>query len=493
MSPAEGTLTAEERVGQRNTRLLLVVVVTAILISVLNQTFVNVVVPDIRADYGATQGQTGWVITGYLLVFAVGIPLYGRIADLYSLSRTFALGLLLLAVGSLACALAPSLPLLVAGRILQAAGASAIPALGFAAVAKALPEGSRGTALGLLSSSVGAGAAIGPVLGGVVTGIAGWHALFFLTVLLAALLIPGALYALPGAADGGSAKPAGFLAAVRHFDVPGGLSLALSAGLALFGVTQGQVVGFSSPISWGSFVAAGLLAAFFGWRIRSASDPFVTPHLFRNGAFLAASVTGFFMMFANVGSYVLVPLLLSEVNGMSAIGIGLVLAPGALVVAVLSPIAGRLSDRFGPRALVRIGLIVFALSMFSLSAFAAGASAVAVAVGILGQSLGFAIVNSPNANAAAASLSRDESGVGLGIYQMLFFLGGGFGPAVAATFLAVRQGAGSGALNPLFAASSASFSDAFLLLTAASVIALVAATGLKRNIGKGGKGARVRR
>ena len=484
MSPAEGALTAEERVGQRSTRLLLIVVVTAILVSVLNQTFVNVVVPDIRQDYGVTQGQAGWVITGYLLVFAVGIPLYGRVADLYSLRSAFALGLALLAAGSLACALAPSLPLLVAGRILQAAGASAIPALGFASVAKALPEGSRGMALGLLSSSVGAGAAIGPVLGGVVTGIAGWHALFFLTVLLAALLIPGALYALPGVTDG-PGKPAGLLAAVRHFDVPGGLSLALAAGLALFGVTQGQVVGFSSPISWGSFVAAGLLAALFAGRIRTAPDPFVTPHLFRNGAFLAAAVTGFFMMFANVGSYVLVPLLLSEVNGLSATGIGLVLAPGALVVAVLSPVAGRLSDRFGPRVLVRVGLVIFALSMFSLSAFAAGASSVAVAIGILGQSVGFAIVNSPTANAAAASLSRDESGVGLGIYQMLFFLGGGFGPAVAATFLTIRQGTGSGALNPLFAASSAPFSDAFLLLTAAAVVALVSTSGLKRNIGKG--------
>ncbi|HKH10842.1 MAG TPA: MFS transporter [Rubrobacter sp.] len=489
MSSAGETTTTEERAGKRNTRLLLGVVVTAILISVLNQTFVNVVVPDIRQDYGATQGQAGWVITGYLLVFAVGIPLYGRVADLYSLRGTFALGLFLLAGGSLACALAPSLPLLVAGRILQAAGASAIPALGFASVAKALPEGSRGMALGLLSSSVGAGAAIGPVLGGVVTGLAGWHALFFLTVLLAALLIPGALYALPGVTDGGSRKPAGIVAAVQHFDVPGGLSLALSAGLTLFGVTQGQVVGFSSPISWGSFVAAGVLAALFAGRIRSASDPFVTPHLFRNGAFLAAAVTGFFMMFANVGSLVLVPLLLSEVNGLPATGIGLVLAPGALVVAVLSPVAGRLSDRFGPRALVRIGLVIFAVSMFSISAFAAGAPAVAVAVGILGQSLGFALVNSPNANAAAASLSRDESGVGLGIYQMLFFLGGGFGPAVAATFLAIRQGAEAGALNPLFAASSAPFSDAFLVLAIASVVALISASGLKRDIGKGDGGA----
>jgi MFS family permease len=250
-------------------------------------------------------------------------------------------------------------------------------------------------------------------------------------------------------------------------------------------VTQGQVAGFSSPISWGSFVAAGLLAAAFAWRIRAASDPFVTPHLFRNRAFLAAAVTGFFMMFANVGSYVLVPLLLSEVNGLSATGIGLVLAPGAVVVAVLSPVAGRLSDRFGPRTLVWVGLVIFALSMFYISAFAAGASAVAVAVGILGQSLGFALVNSPNTNAAAASLSRDESGVGLGIYQMLFFLGGGFGPAVAATFLAVRQGTGSGALNPLFASNSAPFSDAFLLLTASTIVSLIAASGLKKRIGKG--------
>lgn len=194
------------------------------------------------------------------------------------------------------------------------------------------------------------------------------------------------------------------------------------------------------------------------------------------------------MMFTYVGSLVLVPLLLSEVNGLSAAGIGLMLAPGALIVAVLSPLAGRLSDRFGPRTLVRVGLVVIGLSTFATSTFAAGASSVAVALGVVGLSVGFSMVQSPNINAVATSLSRDESGVGIGIYQMLFVLGGGFGPAVAATFLAARQGAGTEAINPLFIANSAPYSDAFLLLTAATVVALVAAFGLKENIGKGGKG-----
>ena len=471
---AEEAATTQER--PEGTRVLLAVVVTAILVSVLNQTFVNVVVPDIQNDYGVSQGQVGWVITGYLLVFAVGIPLYGRIADLYSLRLTFAVGLAVLALGSLFCALAPTLPLLVAGRIVQGIGASAIPALGFAAVAKSLPPGERGTALGLLSASVGAGAAIGPVLGGLIAGFLGWHVLFLLTVVLSGALIPGALYALPRASKTGRTS---FMDTLRRFDVPGGLSLALGAGFALLGVTEGQVSGFGSPASWGSFVLSVLLASFFVWRTRTASMPFVSPQLFRNRAFLSTAAVGFFMMFANLGSLILSPLLLSEENGLPAAGIGLALAPGALTVAVLSPLTGRLSDRFGPRALVRIGLVVMLVSTFAISAFAAGAPALWVSAGLWGLGLGFAAVNSPNANAATASLSPEESGVGLGIYQMIFFLGGGFGPAVAATFLAFRNVPETEALNPLYAFDAAAFSDAFLLVSAATIVAFVASFGLK--------------
>ncbi|MGH3146226.1 MAG: MFS transporter, partial [Rubrobacter sp.] len=374
-------------------------------------------------------------------------------------------------------ALAPTLLVLVAGRIVQAVGAAAIPALGFASVAKALPPGERGTALGLLSSSVGIGAAVGPVVGGAVAVLTDWQILFYATMVFALVLSPLALHVLPGAPEGVDA-PQGFLAAVHHFDVPGGLALALSAGLALFGVTQGQVIGFGSPASWGSFVVSAAAAAFFVRRIAVADEPFISPHLFGNRAFLATAGVGFFMMFCNVGSLVLSPLLLSEANGLSSGGIGLVLAPGAVAVAFLSPIAGRLSDRFGPRLLVRTGLATIALSTFFVATFAAGGSAVLVALGILGQGIGFAACNSPNANAATNVLSRAESGVGLGIYQLLFFLGGGFGTAIGATFLAFREEAGANSLNPLYTGAAAPYSDAFMLLSFTTVVALVISLGL---------------
>jgi DHA2 family metal-tetracycline-proton antiporter-like MFS transporter len=462
--------------GRVAVRPLLAIVLSAVFVSVMTQSLINVVVPVIGEDFGASEGQVGWVITGYLLVFAVGIPLYGRISDLYSLRRTFSLGLLGLAAGSVVCALAPNLPVLVAGRILQAAGSSAIPALGFAAIAGVLPPGRRGSALGLLSSSVGIGAAVGPIVGGLVAGFADWRILFYGTLFLALLLTIAAWRVLPDMALGGDATK------TRSFDLPGGLFLALASGLALFGVTQGQAAGFSSVSSWGSFLLAAFSAVLFAWRIRRADEPFVSPSLFQNRAFLAGASVGFFAMFANLAGLVLAPFLLSGVNGLSSIGIGIALVPGAIALALLSPLAGQLSDRIGARAPIYAGLLVMLLSVLFLSSFGAGASAILVAVGMLGLGTGFAAINSPTANATAATLSGGETGVGLGIYQMLFFLGGGFGPAIAGAFLAARRESGAGALNPLYSLEASSYSDAFLVIVVALLIAFAASFGLKARV-----------
>lgn len=125
-------------------RLLLFVVVSAVFVIVMNGSMTNVALPTIGEEFGVSDGQAGWVISGYLLVFAVGIPLYGRLADVYSLKKAFSLGLAAFTLGSFVCALAPNLATLVAGRIVQAAGGAAIPALSSASVARLLPPGERG-------------------------------------------------------------------------------------------------------------------------------------------------------------------------------------------------------------------------------------------------------------------------------------------------------------------------------------------------------------
>jgi DHA2 family metal-tetracycline-proton antiporter-like MFS transporter len=470
-----------DREESTSTRLLLAVLTSAVFVSVLNSSMVNVAVPLIREDFGASEAQVGWVITGFLLLYAIGIPLYGRAADLFSLRRAFALGLGVFGLGSLICIVAPSLPLLVFGRIVQAAGGAAIPALSSASVVKVLPPGQRGTALGLIVSSVGVGAAVGPVVGGTLVQLAGWHSLFYGTLLLTVLLLPGALYALPETGPTGESG----------FDVPGGVLLGLAAGLFLFGITQGQAAGFGSVSSWGSFAVAALAAAGFAWRITNAEHPFVSPALFRNRGYVAAVIVGFFSMLVNVSCLVMVPLLVSQVNGLSPAATGLVLAPGAIALAILSPWAGRLSDRIGVRIPIRSGLTVMLISVLFLSTFAAGAPPVVVATGMLGVGAGFALTNSPNVNAAAAALREEEVGVGLGIFNGLFFLGGGTGPAVVGAFLAARREAGTGAIDPLYSLDAAPFSDSFLLLTLALILSLAASLGIRNGIkGRGTKDSR---
>jgi DHA2 family metal-tetracycline-proton antiporter-like MFS transporter len=228
------------------------------------------------------------------------------------------------------------------------------------------------------------------------------------------------------------------------------------------------------------FAAAG-----FAWRIRTAVHPFAPPDLFRNCPYVAAVAVGFFTMLANVSSLVFVPLLVSEVNGLSAATVGLVLAPGAIALAILSPYAGRLSDRIGVRPPTFAGLALMLLSALFLSSFGAGGSAILVATGMLGFGSGFAFVNPSITAAAAAVLPKEEVGVGLGIYQGLFFLGGGTGPAVIGAFYAARSAAGEGALNPLYSLGTAAFSDAFLMVSVSLVVSIAAAFWVQGGAGKG--------
>ena len=459
---AEGL--AVERDGSPSTQLFLLVVASAVFVTTMTGSMVNVVMSVIRAEFGASAAHIGWVVTGYALAYAVGIPLYGRVSDLLGVRRVFTLGLLGFALGGLVCALAPSLAALVAGRIVQGLGGAAIPALASVAVARVLPPGRRGAAMGLIASTVGIGSAVGPVVGGAVGQALGWRALFAGSLALMLLLIPLAQRVLP-AARGDSQ---------RRFDLLGGALLGLSTGLFLFGITQGQAAGFGVAWSWGSFLGAALAAAGFIWRINAAPEPFVPPALFANRAYVALMLVGFFAMLANLAALVFAPLLVVEVNALSPGAAGLVLTPGAAVLALLSPLAGRLSDRVGVRVPILAGLATMTLAALFLSTFA-GASPLLTAAGMAAMGAGMAFLQSPTNNAAANTLSPEQVGGGMGLFSGAYFLGAGTGPALVGALLAARQEAAASALNPLHRFGGAPFSDAFLAVALAALVALAIA------------------
>lgn len=450
-------------------RLLLAVLVTAVMVAVINNTMVTVLLPQIQQEFSASAAAAGWVVTAFALAFAVFTPFHGRASDVFGIRGVFVAGLVLFLVGSLLAALARGMPVLLTARALQGVGGAAIPALASVTVARVLPAGRRGLAFGLILTGVGAGQGAGPVLGGLVAQFAGWRAPFVGTAVLAVPVLLGAIRTMPTGADAD-------LAGWRRLDLLGGLLLGSAVALGLNGLTQGQGAGFTAVSSWGSLLGAAALGAAFAARIRHAPAPFAPPNLFRNAAFLSAMAVGFLTLFGYLATLVLVPQLVSGVNDLDTGQVGLVLLPGAVAVAALSAVAGRWSDRVGSRGLVTAGLAVLIATALLLSTLA-GHSVLLIAGAMLGMGLGLALISSPIVNAAATALSAEQSGVGLGLHQGAFFLGGGSGAAVLGAVLSARDG-GSAGWNPLHTGAAAGFSDAFLVIAAVLLLALLGALRL---------------
>ncbi|WP_212817611.1 MFS transporter [Polymorphospora rubra] len=449
---------------------LLLVLVPAMLLIPITSDMVSLVLPSIADQFAASTAQVAWLVTGFLLACAVGIPIYGRMADRYGLRLLFTAALAAFAAGSLICAVAPNLVLLVLGRILTGAGGAAIPVLVIVAAVRLLPREKSAIGVGFIAAAGGAGTALGPAIGGGLGQALGWRALFWIMTIAAVLLIPAIRRVLtdPPTRRGG------------RLDVLGGTLLGASAGLVLFGITQAEGTrGFTGSASWGPLLAGLLAGGLVAWRTRTAAQPFVPPSLFAHRGYLAAVSVIFLAMMVNLTALVLLPLLLIEVNGLTPAQGSLVMIPGGIALAVLSPLVGRLGARgVNGGAVALVGLAVIAISMLVLSTIA-GASPVLAGLAILTLGAGFALVVTPVTSAVSQLLPPAHIGTGVGIFQGAQFLGAGAGPALFGVVLSVRQSGASEAVNPLDTGLAAAYSDTFLVLALVGVPAMGAALRLR--------------
>jgi EmrB/QacA subfamily drug resistance transporter len=437
-----------------------VIVCVALFFGVLNASAVGVVLPDIANDLSVDTGQLGWLMTGFLLIYGIAIPFYGRLADRYGARPLFLLGVVVFSVGSLLSALAPNFSLLLAARIVQAIGGAAVPGLGMTLASRAYEPEARGSVLGVIAATIGAGAAAGPLLGGALSESLGWQSIFFVNA-AAALTIPFGLKILPR----GEERTGG------NLDIFGGVALALLVGGALLIPSEGARSGWTSSV-----VLAGAVIAIIGLvslsaRQLTASAPFIPREFLRSSRFVALVWMSFAVMAANLAPLVGLPILLVTLHDLSLLEVGLTMLPGAISSSVFGVLAGRLNDRKGARLPIWIGSPLMLLAVLGLSTYAGSSIwVIATFAGILGA--GFGLVNTP----LAATISRIVRGKmlasALSINSMLFFLGGSFGTAVLMAVVMSRGGDGQSPLNPLHSGVGAGFSDAFLLLAVPVIVAM---------------------
>jgi EmrB/QacA subfamily drug resistance transporter len=437
--------------------------------SVINTTMVNVSLPEIGDHFGASPASLGWLVTLYSLTFGVATPFYGRLGDLYGLRRMFVIGLCIFVAASLLAGIAPTFALLMLFRAGQAFGSAAIPSLGIGMLARAVPEERRGRALGIVSTAVGAGSALGPTLGGGLTQLVSWRMVFLVSAMLA-VLIPLCLRYLPST-RGERATPPDWLGGVTLGAAIAGIML-VTAGLQRSGATSTLVI-ISVLVA-----LAGMVVTI--WRQRIAENPFIERTLLANRRYLLLCVTGFCAMAGNVGALVVAPFLFEEINGLSAGETGLALLPMALAVALLSRTAGRLADRYDPFLLIIGGLFVNFVTLVLLATFAIGWPVLPFVALSTFLGIGQAFVNSPLSVILTRTIPQRIYGVGLGLYNMLFFVGSGFGAALSTALYEAREGAETTILPFYFGDERYThISDAFLPATLVILIGLLTASAAR--------------
>jgi DHA2 family metal-tetracycline-proton antiporter-like MFS transporter/DHA2 family florfenicol/chloramphenicol resistance protein-like MFS transporter len=428
---------------------------------VLNGTMLPVALPEIGRALSLGPVLLGWVMTGYFVANGVAIPFFGRLADRHGLGHVYGTGLLTFFLGSAACALAPGYAFLMAGRLVQGVGAAAVVGLAPAAVGLAYPPERRGAAIGYIGATVGVGAAIGPLFGGLVTDLLGWRWLFAAGVLFGALA-PLARRTLP----------TGERAAGGRLDLAGGLLLGLALTGGLLALTLGAEAGWTSPAVAACAATAVLSSAGLVLRQRAAESPFVPRALLRNRPYAWLAAVTLLLVGINITVEISLPLPLADVNGLSPSEIGIVLLAPAVATFAFNPVAGRLVDRLGPVVPLRAGVFVLVVAVVLLSGFGVGGPVWATSATVAVISAAATLVKIAQNVGVSLAVGKEDLPSGMAIGETLWIFGVSVGSALFYSALTARDGAAE-ALNPLHVGPGAAYSDAFLLLAAPLLLILL--------------------
>jgi EmrB/QacA subfamily drug resistance transporter len=410
---------------------VLIAIGTGTFMSALDTSVVNTVLPVINQSFNSNIATVEWVVIVYLLLVSGMLPGFGRLGDLRGHKPVYIAGFVLFIASSMLCALSPTVFALIGARAFQSLAAAMLSANSPAILTKTFPSSERGKALGLQATMTYLGLCVGPSLGGLLTDHFGWRSVFLINLPVGLIALLLSLRFIP--AD----TPKKIL---ERFDWPGSTTFMGGLVALLLALNQGYEWGWTSPAILGLLAfSLVLLGAFI--RIESQTPtPMLDLSLFRNRSFTASMSSAVLNYICVYSIIFLMPFYLIQGRGLTPSQAGLLLTAQPIVMAIVAPISGTLSDRIGARLPGMTGMGLLAIGLFLLSRLTQASSTSAVALALAVAGLGIGTFISPNSNALMGSAPRHRQGIAAGLLATArnvgMVLGVGLSGAIFTTVLA---------------------------------------------------------
>jgi EmrB/QacA subfamily drug resistance transporter len=451
----------------RPTTPILAALLLAALSFALSQTLVAPALPSLAKEFDTDTATTAWVLTGYLLSASVFTPLAGKLGDLFGKARVMTLLLVGFSVGSVVSALATSIEVVIAGRLVMGMAGGVFP-LAFGIINDEFAADKRAVAIGLMSAMFGIGGGIGLPLSGVIVDNTDISWLFWIGLL-----------ALPAAFGIWRYVPPSPARERTRVDWAGAGVLSLGLAALLLSISKANVWGWGSGRMLGLLALGLVLLLAFGLLELRTRQPLVDMRVLAERPVLATNLTGFLTGGAMFGSFLLAPQFAQTPEGIAGYGFGmsvteagLLMVPSSVAMLVAGPLAGMFGNRVGFRAVLAIGTVFSALSFIMLAVAHDEPWQFAFANVLIGVGIAFAFASM--ANLIVASVPRSDVGIATGINTIMRTVGGAFGAAVVTALLSADTIPGT----PL--PTEHAFTEAFAISAVGAILALVAAIAIPR-------------
>ncbi|HFN8358035.1 TPA: DHA2 family efflux MFS transporter permease subunit [Staphylococcus aureus] len=474
-------------------------------IAILNQTLLNVALPKINTEFNISASTGQWLMTGFMLVNGILIPITAYLFNKYSYRKLFLVALVLFTIGSLICAISMNFPIMMVGRVLQAIGAGVLMPLGSIVIITIYPPEKRGAAMGTMGIAMILAPAIGPTLSGYIVQNYHWNVMFYgmFIIGIIAILVGFVWFKLYQYTTNPKA------------DIPGIIFSTIGFGALLYGFSEAGNKGWGSVEIETMFAIGIIFIILFVIRELRMKAPMLNLEVLKFPTFTLTTIINMVVMLSLYGGMILLPIYLQNLRGFSALDSGLLLLPGSLIMGLLGPFAGKLLDTIGLKPLVIFGIAVMTYATWELTKLNMDTPYMTIMGIYVLRSFGMAFIMMPMVTAAINALPGRLASHGNAFLNTMRQLAGSIGTAILVTVmttqttqhlsafgeeldktnpvvqdhmreLASQYGGQEGAMKVLLQfvnklATVEGINDAFIVATIFSIIALILCLFLQSN------------